>query len=88
MGEFVLPGDSWVWSVLMHYSLIALLELCDDASFNCSRLIVAMDRSIGPPESDRLSRDLGWVGFRPTTLRPWVSVDVVSDQWLFLGVDV
>ena len=72
----------------MSYSLITLLELCDEANLNCSRLVIAMDRSICLPKSDRLNRDLGWVGFRPTTLQPWAGEDIVSNKWLLLGVDV
>ncbi|KAI9704595.1 MAG: hypothetical protein M1820_005508 [Bogoriella megaspora] len=51
-------------------------------------LIAALDRSILPPESERLKRALGWVGFRPTTLKAWAGEDVVSEEWLFLSMDV
>ncbi|KAF2236273.1 hypothetical protein EV356DRAFT_78390 [Viridothelium virens] len=72
----------------LKHGLITLLELCEDSNFACSHLLVAVDRSIGPPESERLNRDLGWVGFRPTTLQDWAGEGVISSEWLFLGMDV
>ncbi|KAL9095390.1 MAG: hypothetical protein Q9165_002261 [Trypethelium subeluteriae] len=84
-----IPADHLCdWITLMRPRLIALLELCEDSNFDCSRLLVAVDRSIAPPESERLNRDLGWVGFRPITLQAWASESVISKEWLFLGVDV
>ncbi|KAF1983599.1 hypothetical protein K402DRAFT_414401 [Aulographum hederae CBS 113979] len=66
--------------------LMALLELCEHPSFDCTRVIACLDRTSRP---SGLVRDLGWVGFEPATLVDWTrSDDILSERWLFLGMDV
>ncbi|KAF1816213.1 hypothetical protein P152DRAFT_478785 [Eremomyces bilateralis CBS 781.70] len=69
--------------------LMALLELCDQPAISCLRLNVCLDRTADPASMKHLMRDLGWVGFEPTTLVDWThSDDIISDRWVFLGIDV
>ncbi|KAF2495227.1 hypothetical protein BU16DRAFT_561516 [Lophium mytilinum] len=69
--------------------LMALLELCDIPSFECSQLVVCLDRHTESHAMSTLSRDLGWVGFSLTTLDEWTNGDeITSDSWIFMGMDV
>jgi Ornithine decarboxylase antizyme len=68
---------------------MALLELCEVPEFDCSRLVVCADRTLNDSESKCLRRDLGWVGFEPLTLADWTANDdILSERWVFLGIDV
>lgn len=68
---------------------MALLELCEVPEFECSRLVVCVDRDLSETESKNLRRDLGWVGFEPLTLVDWTaSDDILSECWVFLGIDI
>ncbi|EON67856.1 hypothetical protein W97_07353 [Coniosporium apollinis CBS 100218] len=69
--------------------LMALLELCSIPEFDCSRLVVCIDRNAQPEPTKALMRDLGWVGFEAVTLARWThSNEIISDRWVFLGMDV
>jgi hypothetical protein len=69
--------------------LMALLELCSIPALACERLVVCLDRDTQPSQLQRLTHDLGWVGFEPTTLAAWTrSDDIISDRWIFLGMEV
>lgn len=71
--------------------LMALLELASTPEFDCPKLVACVDREVSDVEQfDDLVRDLGWVGFEPTTLEPWSpgAVDVTSQRWLMLDMDV
>ncbi|KAI9661229.1 MAG: hypothetical protein M1821_009556 [Bathelium mastoideum] len=72
----------------LKHCLVALLDLCDDDNFGYSRLVIAIDRSIGVSKCRSLVKSLGWVSFRPITLRIWAGEDFVSDKWLLLGQDM
>ncbi|KAF2402375.1 hypothetical protein EJ06DRAFT_473778 [Trichodelitschia bisporula] len=68
--------------------LMALLELCNISAVDCSQVIFCVDRKFDAETSKYLIRDLGWVGFEPITLAEWTgSDDIISDQWLFLGME-
>jgi len=71
---------------------MALLELCEDAAFDCSRLVACLDRTTEPEGLESLTKDLGWAGFENTTLARWVEDphgdDIVSTRWLLLDVEV
>jgi hypothetical protein len=68
--------------------LMALLELCSISDFDCTRLVVCLDRHSDSEDMKGLMRDLGWVGFEPLTLVEWSnSADIVSDRWVFLGME-
>ncbi|GAM85658.1 hypothetical protein ANO11243_036650 [Dothideomycetidae sp. 11243] len=71
--------------------LMALLELASAPEFDCPKLVACVDRNVDDiGQFDDLVRDLGWVGFEPTTLEPWNpgAVDVTSQRWLMLDMDV
>jgi len=68
--------------------LMALIELAETV-FALSQVIICLDRSV--PEADRKAfmKSLRWVGFELITLDMWArSIDVTSDKWLFLGMEV
>jgi hypothetical protein len=68
--------------------LMALLELCSISDFDCTRLVVCLDRQSGTEEMNALMRDLGWVGFEPLTLAEWThSDDIISNRWVLLGME-
>ncbi|KAF2640156.1 hypothetical protein P280DRAFT_490518 [Massarina eburnea CBS 473.64] len=68
--------------------LMALLELCDVDYFSCSRLVLAIDRQTEKPTMDSLVKDLGWIGLRLATLNDFADQEeIVSDQWLFMGME-
>lgn len=74
---------------------MALIELASSPSFNCTELVVALERGSGGGEAEdsdpsrALLRDLGWVGFELVTLGRWVGkVEVTSERWLFMGMEV
>jgi len=69
--------------------LLALIELASSAAFDCSRLVICLDRSNDPVELNGLMRDLRWVGFELVTLAPWTDrQEVTSEEWLFLGMEI
>lgn len=68
--------------------LMALLELCELSHFNCSRLMLCLDRRTETRAMDALVKDLGWIGFQLATLGDWTHEDDLSDRWFFMGMDV
>ena len=69
--------------------LIALIECADNPSFQCSQLVIFLDRSIKTSEISHLVRDLRWVGFELATLGPWAEgSDETSKDWLMLAMEI
>lgn len=69
--------------------LMALIELCSLPEFDCARLNICLDRAAAPDDMKGLMKDLGWIGFEPVTLAEWTDKPpIVSDTWLFLGMEV
>lgn len=67
---------------------MALLELCEVPGFDCSRLVVCLDRQVESEDTKGLMRDLGWVGFEAVTLAKWTeSEEILSAQWMFLSME-
>jgi hypothetical protein len=67
---------------------MALIELAS-APLNCTKLVVCLDRMTPGGSSKSLMRDLGWVGFELITLGEWAGrKDIVSNRWIFLGMEV
>ena len=67
---------------------MALIELAETV-FAVSQVVICLDRSV--PEDDRKAfmKSLRWVGFEMTTLDIWAdALDVTSDKWLFLGMEI
>ncbi|KAI9724941.1 MAG: hypothetical protein M1812_000217 [Candelaria pacifica] len=73
----------------LKHGLMALLELASTPCFDCSQLVVCLDRSLEEEKEKSLMRDLGWVGFKLVTLGSLVNAkDILSDRWLFLVMEV
>jgi len=67
----------------------ALLELCGVPEIDCTRLVACLDRNTDAENLKGLTKDLGWVGFEAMTLADWTDGKILlSDRWLFLGMDV
>jgi hypothetical protein len=67
---------------------MALIELAESV-FALQQVVICLDRSV--PEADRKAfmKSLRWVGFDLITLDMWAKdLDVTSDKWLFLGMEV
>ena len=68
---------------------MALLELAGTPEFDCSQLVVCLDRSLEEEKEKSLMRDLGWVGFKLVTLGTLVDTEGIhSTKWLFLTMEV
>ncbi|KAF2772501.1 hypothetical protein EJ03DRAFT_266321, partial [Teratosphaeria nubilosa] len=69
--------------------LMALLELAGTDGFDCSQLVICVDRTADDEDVKDTTRDLGWVGFELMTLDAWSNgKDCVSERWIFLSMDV
>ncbi|KAI0399826.1 ornithine decarboxylase antizyme-domain-containing protein [Xylaria palmicola] len=69
-------------------ALIALIELAD-VPLGCSDVIICLDRHMPQDHVKSLMRSLQWVGFELTTLDRWTEdIDVVSNNWLYLGMEI
>ncbi|KAI5867119.1 ornithine decarboxylase antizyme-domain-containing protein [Durotheca rogersii] len=69
-------------------ALIALIELAD-VPMGCSYIVICVDRSMPHNYAKSLMRSLQWVGFDLVTLDHWArDVDVTSDKWLFMGMEI
>ncbi|KAI1148238.1 ornithine decarboxylase antizyme-domain-containing protein [Nemania diffusa] len=80
--------DSGLVGQDLKQALIALIELAD-VPLGCSDVVICMDRHMPEDHAKSLMRSLQWVGFELTTLDHWAEeLDVVSDKWLFLGMEV
>ncbi|KAK4221513.1 ornithine decarboxylase antizyme [Podospora fimiseda] len=69
-------------------ALVALIELAE-GPLECSHMVICIERTIPAEEAKALTRGLQWAGFSLTTLDYWSGgLDVVSDRWLFMGMEV
>jgi hypothetical protein len=67
---------------------MALIELAA-TPFECSQVVICLDRKADPEESRALMKSLRWVGFELITLEMWSRQGMVtSDKWLFLGMEL
>jgi len=74
--------------MLTHPRLIGLIELAD-VPLGCSHVVICMDRHMSEDYAKSLMKSLQWVGFELRTLDHWAKgIDVISDKWLFLGMEV
>lgn len=70
---------------------MTLMELASGHAFECSQLVVGVDRLASAEEIKDTVRDLGWVGFELMMLDAWAGraeLACTSDRWLFLGIDL
>ncbi|KAJ5041109.1 uncharacterized protein L3040_005663 [Drepanopeziza brunnea f. sp. 'multigermtubi'] len=80
--------DSAVVGRDLKQGLMALIELAETV-FAVSQVVICLDRFV--PESDRKAflKSLRWVGFELISLDMWTNeLDVTSDKWLYLGMEV
>ncbi|KAK4039882.1 ornithine decarboxylase antizyme-domain-containing protein [Parachaetomium inaequale] len=69
-------------------ALVALIELAE-GPLACSHMVICIERSIPEEETKGLTKGLQWAGFSLTTLDFWSpGFDVVSNRWLFMGMEV
>ncbi|KAI5364313.1 Putative ornithine decarboxylase antizyme, acyl-CoA N-acyltransferase [Septoria linicola] len=81
--------------------LMSLLELASSEHFDCTELIVGIERpdtEVQPANADEaeteetfkdLNRSLAWVGFELTMLDAWAGPEgCISDRYIFLSMDV
>lgn len=69
-------------------ALVALIELAE-GPFECSHIVVCIDRAITEEERKPLMNGLQWAGFSLTTLDHFTGgLDVISSKWLFMGMEV
>ncbi|KAK0800710.1 hypothetical protein LTR59_005615 [Friedmanniomyces endolithicus] len=69
--------------------LMILLELASSDEFECSQLVICVDRFADEKDVKETTRDLGWVGFELAMLDAWAGrSNVTSDSWLFFGMDI
>lgn len=70
-------------------ALVAMIELAE-SPLECSTIILCIDRLIPQNEIHALMKNLQWVGFEPTMFDRWAKqgVDVTSNCWLLMGMDV
>ncbi|KAJ3472359.1 hypothetical protein NLG97_g11056 [Lecanicillium saksenae] len=69
-------------------ALMALIELAD-GPLGCLNIVTCMDRRMPVDEALELTKSLQWVGFEMTTLDHWANdVDVTSNQWVFMGMEL
>lgn len=69
--------------------LMALIELSSEA-FDCSQMVICLDRHLVEGDSKALIKSLRWVGFELVTLDMFSKGRTMptSDHWLFLGMEV
>ncbi|KAL2130950.1 hypothetical protein VTI74DRAFT_5733 [Chaetomium olivicolor] len=69
-------------------ALVALIELAE-GPLACSHMVICIERSIPEEETKALTKGLQWAGFSLTTFDFWSGgSDVLSDRWLFMGMEV
>lgn len=70
------------------HRLVALIELAE-SPLACSQLVICVDRSMSEEDAKTLEKGLKWAGFSLTTLDYWAhGLDVTSEKWLFMGMEV
>jgi len=67
---------------------MALIELAEEV-FAVSQVVICLDRSVQESERKTFLKSLRWVGFEMISLDLWANdIDVTSDKWLFLGMEI
>jgi len=80
--------DAHVLGRDLKQALVALIELAE-GPLGCGHMVICIDRTIPGDDSTALTRGLQWAGFSLTTLDFWTSgLDVFSDRWMFMGMEL
>jgi len=67
---------------------MALIELAETV-FAVSQVVICLDRSTADGDHRAFLKSLRWVGFELITLDMWANqIDVTSDKWLFMGMEI
>jgi hypothetical protein len=67
---------------------MALIELAETV-FAVSQVVICVDRTVQEADRKAFLKSLRWVGFELVSLDLWAGdLDVSSDKWLFLGMEV
>ncbi|EME81487.1 uncharacterized protein MYCFIDRAFT_140215, partial [Pseudocercospora fijiensis CIRAD86] len=81
--------DKDVVGMYLKPGLMSLLELASSDHFDCTDIVICIDRSADSEDFKDLMRSLNWVGFELTMLEAWTgSEGCISDRYVFLGMDV
>ena len=68
---------------------MALLELASSDEFECSQIVICVDREADQEEVEDVTKGLNWAGFELMMLDAWAEANpCISCRWLFLGMDV
>lgn len=72
---------------------MSIIELASSPHFDCSTLVVCLDRAIGQKSLQTLIRDLGWVGFNLVTLDAWAGgvgkgSSTLSSKWILVAMEL
>ncbi|KAH8197796.1 hypothetical protein TruAng_008043 [Truncatella angustata] len=69
-------------------ALIAFIDLAE-GPLACTQVVICLDRLIPEDDVKSLMRSFQWVGFELSTLDQWAKgIDVTSDKWLFMAMEV
>ena len=67
---------------------MALIELAESV-FAVQQVVICLDRSVPETDAKALMKSLRWVGFEMITLEMWTGdMDITSDKWMLLGMEV
>jgi hypothetical protein len=67
---------------------MALIELAESV-FAVSQVVICLDRAVSDEDRKAFMKSLRWVGFELITLDLWAGeLDVTSDRWMFLGMEI
>ncbi|KEZ38662.1 Ornithine decarboxylase antizyme [Scedosporium apiospermum] len=80
--------DSSLVDMELKQGLMALIELAESA-LGCERIVICIDRDISRSQAQGLLKSFRWVGFDLVTLDFLANdLDVTSEKWLFMGMEV
>lgn len=78
----------FICGLLTPNRLMALIELAEEV-FALSQVVICLDRSVPEADSNAFMKSLRWVGFELIALDMWANaLDVTSDKWLFMGMEI
>jgi hypothetical protein len=67
---------------------MALIELAEIV-FAVEQVVICLDRNVPEIDATAFMKSLRWVGFDLITLDMWAhDLDVTSNKWLFLGMEI
>lgn len=68
---------------------MSLLELASSEHFDCTDLVIGVERTADAEEVKDVNRSLAWVGFELTMLEAWAGEGgCISERYVFLGMEI